>query len=506
MVDRRLTTALAHAKRKGAHAADARSNHEESISFHLQNGEVYAYDYDPVSSGGLGVRVRIGNGWGFAGYDSESPQWTAERAVANAKVSARMNRRIPPLRFDTNPVAPDEKLVYRTRVRQDPFGMERQEIIDYMSALDRILAAQGVERREVSLSFRRVRTEYADTNDLEFAQEFQTVEASMAIYSQDGGQTIQRSYEADALVAQGGWERLDQWDMVGNAHRIVDEFHQLRSAPACPQMRGSLILHPSVVYLQTHESAGHGFEGDRPLGYEISYAGGSFLKYKDIGKLVFGSPKVNIKANPSYPGGAGSFGRDDEGVPAQEFYLVEKGIMSNFLTSRQVVREAPDLPKALRHSTGAMRAENDNYTPLIRMTNVYVVPGSDGTLEDMVAATENGVLMRTIRSWSIDNWRRNFHFGAEIGWIIENGKLGQAVRMPGYQDETLRFWNAVDMVGSYPMLLGASNCAKGQPIQSIGVGHPSPPIRVRDVNMGFSGGPTTTGHGCVSMRRARGQR
>lgn len=120
------------------------------------------------------------------------------------------------------------------------------------------------------------------------------------------------------------------------------------------------------------------------------------------------------------------------------------------------------------------------------MTNVCVEWGSDGTLEDIVRATENGVILDMPVSWSIGSNREHFHFGCEIAWEVKDGRRTKVYKNPTYQGHTLEFYNSLDMVGdrSTWRLVQVPNCGKGEPNQIMEVGHGVPVMRFRNVITG----------------------
>jgi len=198
-----------------------------------------------------------------------------------------------------------------------------------------------------------------------------------------------------------------------------------------------------------------------------------------VGHFRYGSERVNVVADATTPGGLGTFGYDDEGVPAQRVPILAGGVLVNLLTSRET---------ALRlgtESNGTMRADGWNRIPLIRMTNINLEPG-ESTLEQMIAETEEGVLLSTNRSWSIDDKRVNFQFGTEIGWEIKAGRLGEMIKNPTYTGITPIFWNSCDAVGNRDQweMWGTPNCGKGEPGQVAHVGHGAAPARFRNVQIG----------------------
>src|SRR6202030_1226805 len=233
---------------------------------------------------------------------------------------------------------------------------------------------------------------------------------------------------------QAGWERVGALDLRGHVDVVKDEALALLSAPTCPAGPRTLLLESSQVALQIHESCGHPTELDRALGSEISLSGGSFMQPRMLGKLRYGSPLVTIVADATSEGGNGTFGWDDEGVPAGKRPLVERGLFVDYLSSRET---AAALGRA---STGTMRSESWNRPPIIRMVNVSLEPGAGGTLEDLIADTDDGILISTDKSWSIDDLRLDFQFSCEIAWEIKKGRRARMVRDPFYRGITPRFW------------------------------------------------------------------
>src|SRR6266576_1573121 len=237
----------------------------------------------------------------------------------------------------------------------------------------------------------------------------------------------------------GGYEYISAHQLDRHGQRIGEEAVKLLSAPQCPSGVKTLILDASQVALQVHESCGHPTELDRVFGMEAAYAGTSFMTPEKLNHLRYGSPNVTITADALTPAGLGTFGWDDEGVPAQRSFLIQDGLFVGYLTSRETASVLG------QQSNGTMRADGWNRIPLIRMTNVSLQPG-DSTLEQMIAETKDGVYMETNRSWSIDDKRLNFQFGTQLAYEIVNGKRGRLLKNATYAGITPDFWNACDAV------------------------------------------------------------
>jgi TldD protein len=293
-------------------------------------------------------------------------------------------------------------------------------------------------------------------------------------------ETQRRSYGGiGGIWGTRGYELVREADLAANAQRVGEEAVALLGAPECPSGTTDVILGREQLALQVHESVGHAIELDRILGWEAAFAGTSFLDLSQLGTLRYGSQLMNITADATLPGALGSFGFDDEGTPASRVEIVKDGIWVGVLSGRDSAHVA-GLPPG-----GMVRAEGWNRLPMVRMTNVGLLPG-DSSLDDMVAATDDGVYMETNRSWSIDDKRLNFQFGCEVGYEVKGGKLGRLLRNPTYTGITPQFWASMDMVGGVHewVFWGTPNCGKGQPQQIGHTGHPAVPARFRGVRVG----------------------
>jgi len=295
-----------------------------------------------------------------------------------------------------------------------------------------------------------------------------------------GGEIQRRSYPDTRYQVTGGWEAILKWDIPGNAERIAAEAAQLLTADPCPRnIVTNLVIGGAQLALQVHESCGHPVELDRALGTEISMAGASFLTTEKLGNFRYGSKVVNLTADAVRPLGLGTFGWDDEGIPAQTTPLVREGMFVGYLTSRETAATLG------QESNGAMRASGWNRAPIIRMTNISLEPGT-WAFDDLIADTGEGIYVENNRSWSIDDLRYNFQFGTEIGYEIKNGKLGRMLRNCTYTGITPEFWNSCDAVGNadHWIMWGTPNCGKGEPGQTAHTGHGAAPTRFRNVRMG----------------------
>lgn len=472
--------ALDNAEAAHASYADIRVGHARVESIAIKNGRLEGLS-DEYSEG-FGVRVLVDGSWGFACSSTLSDaevDRVVRQAVGIARASARVQHRPVDL---GEPVR--SRGAYAGLAQIDPFSVPLDEKVRLLtSAEEGLRSASGVAHAEASCEAARWHRLFASTEGAEVTQDVTECGAAMECLAVSDTDTQKRSYPNSfgREVAQGGWEVVQAMDLPGNAPRISDEAAALLRADPCPAGTTTVILDGDQVMLQVHESCGHPTELDRVYGTEAAYAGTSFMMPDMLGNLRYGSEKVTIVADATVPGGLGSFGYDDEGVPAQRVPLVERGLFVGYLTSRETASRL-GLP-----SMGSMRAENWARLPLIRMTNINILPG-EGTLEEMIAGTREGIYMKTNKSWSIDDRRLNFQFGMEIAWEIRDGRLGRMLRDPSYAGITPEFWNSMDAIAgpSEWRMYGITNCGKGQPGQSMRVGHGAAPARFRDARVGIS--------------------
>jgi len=300
----------------------------------------------------------------------------------------------------------------------------------------------------------------------------------MSATAADGPETQTRTFGGRGACRQGGFEVLDELAYTEQAPRIAAEALQLLSAPDCPTGTMSLLLMPDQMLLQIHESIGHPIELDRILGDERNYAGTSFVTPDMFGSYRYGSDLLNVTFDPTLQREFATYAFDDDGMPAQRRFIIEKGILQRGLGGT-ISQQRSGLP-----GVASTRAQSWYRPPIDRMANLNLEPG-DKSLDELVAGIERGVLMTSNCSWSIDDSRNKFQFGCELGRVIEDGKLGEVVRKPNYRGISATFWRNLAAVGDATTheLYGSPYCGKGEPNQVIRVGHASPACVFDDVEV-----------------------
>jgi TldD protein len=473
--------AIDTARAMGASYVDARIIEQEYEVIATKDLNVAAFNQG--NSYGLGLRVLCDGGWGFAStpnVDNKGIEAAAKLAVATARASATCLDQ--PVSLAPEPV---HNAVWTSPCKIDPFTVSLEDKLSVlMEAAKIMLAVKGVTLAQGSMTFIKERKHFASSEGSRIDQTFIRSSCGIEANATSDSDQQRRSWpQANGQHEMAGWEMVAKWDLPGHAQQIAEEAVALLTAQPCPQTKTTVVLGASQLGLQIHESCGHPSELDRALGWEVNFAGLSFLTPDQLKSLKYGSSIVNLVADATAPGALGSFGFDDEGVAAQRVDLVKDGVFSGYLSSRDTAHLI-----GLPRSGGSMRAESWAFVPIIRMTNISLVPGSAGKLDDIISDTKDGIYMETNKSWSIDGRRYNFQFSTEIGYEIKNGKLGRLIKNPSYSGITPQFWGSCDAIGGLHdyVAWGVPNCGKGQPCQTMWTGHGASPARFRNVQVGIA--------------------
>jgi TldD protein len=440
---------------------------------------------------GLGVRAVADGGWGFAAIQTLSERAVieaAERAVASARVQGKLIEALgqPPVQLAPTPVVQGK---WVTPHELDPFDVapvdKAERLLELCAALRKV---PGVSFAEASFSAVSEDKLLVTSEGSELHQILFRVEPELTATAVDRrrGGFASCSHDAPAMLA--GWEYLRDLPLADEAERLGQQAVQKLHAGRVEPGRKHVVLAPSNLWLTIHESIGHPTELDRALGLEADFAGTSFMRPDDTGKLRIGSPGVHIVADRTQPGGLATVGWDDEAVEAQKWDLVRDGMLVGWQTTRDQAHFIGETA-----SRGCCYAEGHDHVPFQRMPNVSLQPGPQGyTTEDLINATEDGVYITGRGSWSIDQQRHNFQFSGQTFWEIKRGRLVRPLRDVAYQANTVEFWSSCDMIGGKGTyrIHGTFGDGKGQPMQSNAVSHGCPPARFMANVLDTSGEPT----------------
>ena len=403
--------------------------------------------------------------------------YAATNDLSQAGLQAALDRAEAQARLITPHALLDLTLEPVSRERADYYSPDLDQTFPSLSQCFELLGAESAavpkdERLvswDVSLGLNHVEQIYLNSAGAELRRAQRFVFPGMSVTAYDGNDSQTRSLGRENFGQQGGIDVIGRCGLIGAAPQVAEQALQLLLAPNTPQGKRDLLLMPDQMILQIHESIGHPLELDRILGDERNYAGTSFVKASDFGSLQYGSRLLNVTFDPTIAEQLASYGFDDDGTPAHKEFLIREGLLLR------------PLGGALSHFRAGLdgvansRACSWNRPPIDRMANLNIEPG-DKSMAQLVGAIENGILMATNRSWSIDDARNKFQFGCEWGQLIEHGELKSVVKNPNYRAISAHFWKSLRAVGdaNTVKVLGTPNCGKGEPNQVIRVGHASP--------------------------------
>ncbi len=469
--------ALDTAAVRGAHYADIRFESVQTERIEVRNAVVASLA--DSRSVGYGIRALVDGAWGFAASADLSHAGidaAAARAVTIARASASIARR---------PVGEAPGAAYKDRF-QTPVARDPRTVpLGDRVAL--LLAAEKALHSTKSIGVGRAWLDLWNTQKFFFSSIGSAIEQHI-VQSGSGIQALAvgegdvqaRTFPGDiGLYKSGGWEIVEEAQLVENAARIGEEATALLTAPQCPSGTFDLILGGSQMSLQIHESCGHPAELDRVMGWEANFSGTSFLEIDQLEKLKYGSDIVTIVIDNTLPAGMASCGYDDEGTKSGLSDIIRNGVLTGYEMSNDTARAIG------RPSNACVRAQSWEFVPMIRMCNLNLLPGNV-PFEHLFDDVRNGIYMESNRSWSIDDRRLNFQFGCEIAWEIKNGKRGRMLKNATYGGMTPRFWNSCDAIADERSwnAWGTPNCGKGEPMQTGRTTQAAAPARFRDIAVG----------------------
>lgn len=423
---------------------------------------------------GVMVEVLANGQFGYYGsknMEEENIQHAAESALLQAQ-SASQN----PLYKFTNEVRPIAKGNYQTKFSKSVDQLSAKNINEillkayrHLKINDNIVSASALAMI-VESEFN-----YVSSNGSDISQNFLMVQSEYTAMANKDNIYQRRS---DNHCMQIGMEEFDEDLVMARAQRVGEQALELLDAEDCPTETTNLVLSPDQMMLQIHESIGHALEVDRILGDERNYAGWSFVRKDDFGKLQYGSDIMNITFDPDVKNQFACYGFDDGGLKAQKEFIIKNGLLIRGLGGKESqMRSGID-------GVANFRSSSWSRAPIDRMANLNLEPGNS-SFNEIISSIDKGIYMETNRSWSIDDYRNKFQFGCEYAKLIEDGQLTKTLKNPNYRGISTPFWNSLAMVGNKDTfeVHGTPYCGKGEPNQVIRVGHASPTCLFKDVEV-----------------------
>ncbi len=366
-------------------------------------------------------------------------------------------------------VRPSHEGSYLSPRKKSLNDLKASDVIEVlMKACVGLKTSERVVTRKASTIFSAKKSFYITSEGTEIDQDSNLVMVEATATAQKDTEFQSRTLNGwGSRTYQMGAEALFENTLFHDCQRVGEDAVELVFADNCPAGVMDLMIAPDQMMLQIHESIGHPLEMDRILGDERNFAGWSFIKMADIGSLQYGSSIMNVTFDPTVQGEAASFAFDDGGSPAHRVFLIKDGILKCGLGA------AESQVRSGKPGVANFRAACWNRAPIDRMANINLEAGTD-QLKDMIASVDRGILVRSNKSWSIDDYRNKFQFGCEYGQLIENGKLTKTVKNSNYRGTTLDFWRSLKKISDKAETFASLYCGKGEPSQVIHVGHTSP--------------------------------
>ncbi len=477
-LDDLIKRALAAATKAGASYADVRvvRMRRENVATREDRVERVASTEDY----GVGVRVIAGGAWGFSATPSVTAA-DAERAARDAVAIAKANASLMKRPVVLAPVAPNVD-VWQTPLTKDPFKIPLEDKAELLLAINReAMKVPGIKFATSQYSAISEWKLLASTDGAYIEQEIVRLGPGYSATAVDDKRGEFESRDHQLPPRQAGWEYVEGSSMLADARQVAEQAVEKLKAPSVAPGKKDLILDPSNMWLTIHESIGHPTELDRALGYEANFAGTSFATPDKRGKLRVGSPLLTFFADKTTPGGLATCGYDDDGVATQRWNLIDKGVFVDYQTTREQATWIGE-----KASRGTCYADGYGSFPFQRMPNVSLAPGpTERSIDDLIAMTDDGVVIVGNGSWSIDHQRLNFQFGGQAFWEVKRGKKTRMLRDVAYQANTLEFWTSCDAIGGPKSwwLGGSLSDGKGEPSQTNSVSHGCPPARFKHVNI-----------------------
>src|SRR5687768_8896698 len=481
-VDELALEALNAARSAGASYADARVGRYRRQFVSTRERQVTGVS--DSESFGVGVRALVDGAWGFAAtreMTRDGVQQAAREAVKLARAARSVQRR----RVELSPVAP-VKGTWRTPVTRDPVDVPIEEKVALLlAANEAALKVPKIRFVNSGLQLLREEKTLATTDGTLITQTYVRVGPSFSATALADGDF--QSYSEELAPRGSGWEYVQSLDMPGNAEKWASLAAEKLSAKSVEVGRYDLILDPTNLWLTIHESIGHPTELDRAMGYEANYAGTSFIAppEKYLGKFRYGRDFMNVQADRTQENSLSRTMWDDEGVPADRWLIVKNGIFNDYQTTREQAAWIAPLT-GVKKSHGCSFADSWSSVQFQRMPNISLMPGEkDIGLDEIIAATDRGIVVKNRGSWSIDHQRFNFQFSGQVFHEVRNGKIMGMLKDVAYQSRTPDFWNSMDMIGGQKSywLGGSFGDGKGEPSQSNSVSHGCVPARFLQVNI-----------------------
>lgn len=228
---------------------------------------------------------------------------------------------------------------------------------------------------------------------------------------------------------------------------------------AAPAGEMPVVLGPGWPGVLLHEAVGHGLEGDFNRKGTSAFSG-------RLGERV-AAPGVTVIDDGAIERRRGSLTIDDEGTPTGRTVLIENGILKGYLLDRLNAR------LMAMESTGNGRRESFAHAPMPRMTNTFMLGGTDDPAE-LVERVKDGIYAKSFGGGQVDITSGKFVFSCTEAYRIRGGRIAEPIKGATLIGDGPTVLTRVRGIGNDLALdEGVGICGKGGQSVPAGVGQPT---------------------------------
>jgi len=432
--------------------------YRQSESIGLDDGCIKSASFDTAQ--GFGLRAVSGEATGYAHASDLS-----EEALLRAGETVRAVRSGHSGHMSIGPVGTNQSLYTDLNpLTLVPFEAK----VSMLEQIDAYARARDPRVKQVmasiSGSWQAVRIVRADGDSASDIRPLVRLNVSVVVAQGDRMET--GSHGMGGRVTYDGLMEASAWQgAVDEALRQALVNLDSISAPAGDM---TVVLGPGWPGVLLHEAIGHGLEGDFNRKGTSAFSG-------MIGQRV-AAPGVTVVDDGTIADRRGSISIDDEGTPSGRTVLIEDGILKGYLFDRLNARLMDVRP------TGNGRRQSYGSQPLPRMTNTFMLDG-DKPPEEIIASVKRGMYAVNFGGGQVDITSGKFVFSATEAYLIEDGKIGPAVKGATLIGNGPDVLTRVSMIGNDLKLdTGVGTCGKDGQSVAVGVGQPT--MRIDGLTVG----------------------
>ncbi len=459
LIERTLGVAL----RTGADFAEIYAEDKRSTSVGLDDGRI-----EQVTSGrdrGAGIRVIRGETTGFAHTSDLSEAGLAAAAGAAAEAASRGDGGSRPIALTRS--APHSV----NTVEQAPEDLPKSAKVELLTRIDDVARSSGPEIVQVSAGYAdsRKRVLVANSDGLFADDDITRVLTRISVVA-NGDTGMQTGFQSMGHTI--GWEVFDpSSDLYVDVEELARDaarqaLVKLKARPA-PSGAMPVVIKNGTGGVLFHEACGHGLEADHIQKGASVYAG-------KVGELV-ASPLVTLVDDGTLAGEWGTLAIDDEGHRTQRNVLIQDGVLTDYMWDYLRSR------KEGRRPSGNGRRQSYMHLPMVRMTNTFVLDGTDDP-DGIVAATDHGVYIAELGGGSVNTANGDFVFGMREAYLIENGRITEPLREGNLIGNGPQVLRDIDLLGNDFKMGNPGTCGKDG--QGVPVGDGQPTLRVKSLTIG----------------------